>query len=507
MSAANAYDYIVVGAGSAGCVVAARLSEDPNCSVLLLEGGGPDDHPDVKDPAKWPTLFYGAMDWGWKTAPMRSCFDRIDHLPRGKMLGGCHSHNASAWVRGHHTDFDNWAYSGCPGWSWADVLPVFKKIEDWHGPAGDLRGTGGPIYVSPPVDPNPLSAAFIEAGRSVGLPVLDDINGPEMLGVGYFNFTVKDGRRFSVADGYLRPALSRPNLTVLTHAETDRVIVNGTRCTGVEFRHNGQVRRATATSEVVLSAGVIGSPRILMLSGIGPERDLKSLGIPVVANLKGVGRNLQDHPLLAGLVYECSGPLPPPRNNGAESTLWWKSDSRLIGPDIQPVFIEFAFASPELASRLPHDRCYTICPSVVRPASRGTVKLASADPAAPPIIDVNFLSRDADINAMLSAVDLCRDIGAADAFQPFRAREVMPGPLGRADRITFIRNAVSTYFHPTGTCKMGHSPMCVVDHELKVHGLAGLRIADASIMPNVTSGNTNAPSIMIGEKAAALLTG
>ena len=497
----STYDYIVVGAGSAGCVVAARLSEDPSCRVLLLEGGGPDDHPDVKDPTKWPTLFYGAMDWGWKTAPLRSCFNRIDHLPRGKMLGGCHSHNASAWVRGHHSDYDSWAYSGCPGWSWADVLPVFKKIEDWHGPASDLRGTGGPIYVSPPVDPNPLSAAFIEAGRSVGLPVLEDINGPEMLGVGYFNFTVKDGKRFSVADGYLRPAMQRSNLTVMTHAETDRLLMNGTRCTGVEFRKNGQVQKAHASGEVILSAGVIGTPRILLLSGIGPEQDLQPLGIPVVANLKGVGRNLQDHPLLAGLVYECSGPLPAPRNNGAESTLWWKSDSRLLGPDIQPVFIEFAFASPEHAGRLPHHQCYTICPSVVRPSSRGTVKLTSSDPTAAPIIDVNFLSRDADVHAMLAAVDLCREMGASDAFGPFRAREVMPGPLSRPDMITFARNAVSTYFHPTSTCKMGHSPMCVVDHELKVHGLDGLRIADASIMPNVTSGNTNAPSIMIGEQA------
>ena len=204
----------------------------------------------------------------------------------------------------------------------------------------DLRATGGPIYVSPPVDPNPLATAFIEGGRSVGLPVIDDINGPEMLGVGYFNFTVKDGKRFSVADGYLRPALSRPNLTVITHAETDRVILNGTRCMGVEYRHAGQVCRATTSSEVILNAGVIGSPRILLLSGIGPETDLQSLGIPVVANLKGVGRNLQDHPLLAGLVSECKGSLPPLRNNGAESTLWWKSDSRLLGPDIQPVFIE-----------------------------------------------------------------------------------------------------------------------------------------------------------------------
>lgn len=437
---------------------------------------------------------------------MRSCNDRVDHLPRGKMLGGCHSHNASVWVRGHPSDFDNWAYEGCAGWSWADVLPLFRKIEDWQGLASDTRGTGGPIYVTPPGETNPLATAFVEGARSCGLSVLDDINDSDMNGVGYFNLTIKDGKRFTVVDGYLRPAMSRPNLTVLMYAEADRVLLDGDKCTGVEFRHGGEVHSINANCEVILSAGTIGSPRILMLSGIGSEKELSQLGIPLAVNLPGVGRNYQDHPLLAGLVYESRGPLPPLGHNGAEATLWWKSDSRLIAPDTQPVFIEFPLASPELADRLPHDQCYTISPSVVRPASRGRVTLASADPADAPIIDVNYLSCDADVNAMLASLELCREIGAAGAFKPFRAREVMPGPLGRNDMIEFIRNSVSTYFHPTSTCKMGTDPMSVVDPELKVRGIAGLRIADASIMPNVTSGNTNAPSIMIGEKASELLT-
>jgi choline dehydrogenase len=500
------YDYIVVGAGSAGCVVASRLSEDPSCSVLLLEAGGSDEHADVKDPAKWPSLLGGPLDWCWETAPLRSCFNRIDHVPRGKMIGGCHSHNASAWVRGHPSDFDHWSYGGCPGWSWAAVQALFKTIEDWQGPPSELRGSGGPMYVAPPDDPSPLATAFVEGARASGLPVLDDINGPEMLGAGYFNLTVKGGQRFTVADAYLRPAMARPNFTVVTHAETDRVLVHGTRCSGVEFRHDARTRIAYATSEVVLTAGVVGSPRILLLSGIGPADDLRRLDIPIAANLEGVGRNLQDHVLLAGLVYQSERSLPPLRNNGAESTLWWKSDAHLIAPDIQPVFVEFALATTAVAERLPPDRCYTICPSVVRPASRGTLTLGSSDPLAPPIIDPNFLARDADVRAMLAAVELCREIGASDAFAGFRARELAPGPLGRAEMIDFIRRAASTYFHPAGTCRMGPGADCVVDHELKVHGIEGLRVADASIMPAVTSGNTNAPTVMIGEKLSELVT-
>ena len=499
------YDYIVVGAGSAGCVVAARLSENPDAKVLLLEAGGQDSHPDVQAPAKWPTLFETEFSWGYKTAPLRHCNNRVDHMPRGKLLGGCHSVNANVWVRGPRNDFDSWAYQGCAGWGWEQTLRLFKKIEDWQGPASELRGVGGPLYIAPPVDPHPVAAAFVESGRAVGLPVIEDNNGPELEGTSFFNLTIKNGKRNSVASAYLRPAMQRPNLTVVTHAETDRLVLEGTRCKGVEYRHDGQVKTARADREVILCAGVIGSPRVLMLSGIGSEEDLKSLGIDVVVSLRGVGQNLQDHPLVGGINYECKGSLPEPHNNAAESTMWWKSKPGLICPDIQPVVLEFPFATPELENRLPSEHCYAIAPSVVRVASRGTVTLASSDPTDAPVIDVNYMACDADINAMLAAIELCREMGASDAFAEIRKREVMPGNLSRTEMIEFIRQGATTYFHPTSTCKMGIDAESVVNPELQVYGIEGLRIADASIMPNVTTGNTNAPSVMIGEKAAEMI--
>ncbi|HEX5386846.1 MAG TPA: GMC family oxidoreductase N-terminal domain-containing protein [Gemmatimonadales bacterium] len=504
---ADACDYLVIGAGSAGCVVSTRLSENPDVRVLLLEAGGSDAHAAVEDPTRWPTLFYGALDWGYSTTAQHHAAGRVVHCPRGKMIGGCHSHNANAWVRGHPTDFDNWAYQGNPGWDFASVLPLFKKIEDYAGGPSEYRAVGGPLHVQLPDDPNPIASAFIAGAGEMGLPIVEDNNGPSMLGASFFNVTIKNGKRNSVARAYLEAARQRSNLTVHTNAEVHCLRFEGTRCVGVEYRRDGAPASARAAREVIVCAGAIGSPRLLQLSGIGPADELRALDVHVTVNLPGVGKNLHDHPLVGAINYETKGTLPPPRNNGAESTLWWKSDQRMICPDIQPVIIEFPFATPELAGRLPSPNCYAIAPSLVRPAARGSVTITSPDPTIPPAIDMNYLGRDADVQALLFAIDLCREIGATGAFAEFRKREVMPGPLGRAEMADFLRQSVTTYFHPAGSCKMGIDETCVVDPELRVYGTQGLRVADASIMPTVTTGNTNAPSVMIGEKAAAMISG
>ena len=516
------YDYIVIGAGSAGCVVASRLSEIPDLRVLLLEAGGPDTHPDTRMPLAWRDLRGTDLDWRYTTTPQKHCHNRVIQMPRGKVYGGSSATNAMIYQRGNPADYDGWARLGNSGWAWRDVLPWFIKSERQSRGASAFHGADGPLHVSDPRDPNPLSLAFLSAAQQAGLAANDDFNDGKQLGAGLHQVTQRHGERCSAADAFLKPALARENLSAIPFAQVARLLFRGMRCIGAAYVKDGRQHEAYADREIIICAGAINSPQILMLSGLGAAEDLRRHGIPLVADLPGVGQNLQDHarvfvshfsrqPLSAARMHD---PAERERYDQERRGIWTSNlgeagafvqlDAVEPAPELQLIFLPRIDYPPD-----PLAHGYMLAPGLVATKSAGRLTLRSADAFDAPLIDPNYLADERDMRVLLAGIKLAREILAAPAFERFRGDEYLPGASVRSDEDLrhFIRANLDTIFHPTGTCKMGPSDdaLAVVDAQLRVHGIKGLRVADASIMPFIVNANTNAPCIMIGEKCAAML--
>src|ERR1700682_3261438 len=506
------YDYIVVGAGAAGSVLAAELSAS-GAQVLVIESGGPDDAPTIMNPSIWFYNVAGPLDYHLPIAPSPRLNNRKFNMALGHVLGGGTSINAMVWMRGMQRDYDRWAENGAKGWAFADVLPVFKKQEDWEGGANEWRGSGGPIHIRRPKNPHPTAPALIEAAREMGMPILDDVNGPMRPGAGYINMNIAaDGTRVSAVRAFLRPALSRPNLTLLLHTNVLKLNFRGTRCVGVKIMTHGSVKDIAADKEVTLAAGAIHSPKLLMLSGVGEETTLRSLGIDVVENLPGVGENLQDHVLLSGVVFKYKGKMPDrPADSNAVEAEAFLSSLPSGETDISLVLHQLPVVTPEAASRFgtPPPDSFTIAPALVQPTSRGSVRLASDNFQDAAVIDGNYLGTDHDFAAIVRAFEAAREIGNQHAFDGVRESELIPGPKASAEEIRELARLASASFgHAVGTCKMGVDKLAVVDPQLRVHGIVGLRVADASVMPQIITGpGTNASAHMIGGRASDLILG
>ncbi|MFC7448472.1 GMC family oxidoreductase [Rhodococcus daqingensis] len=519
------FNYVIVGAGSAGCVLAARLTEDPSVSVLLLEAGGEDDADEIKIPAAFPALFKTKWDWNYETAPQKHLDERRAYWPRMKALGGCSSMNAMIYIRGNPADYDGWRDEhGAQGWGYQDVLPYFVRAEHNSRLSGPFHGTDGPLRVEDRRYTHELTDAWVAAAVSAGIKPTEDFNGAEQEGAGRYQVTCHKGRRWSTADGYLRPALGRPNLTVRTGALATQVLLRGTRAVGVRYLCDGVEGTAHASVEVILSGGAINSPQLLMLSGIGPAGHLRELGIDVAVNLPGVGENLQDHPVTPMLwntrnttdLADFSTPLRlaqwqvtgrgPLASNVGEGGAFFASREGLPAPDLQILVAASGFYDNGL--REPVGKRFTAGVTLVSVASRGRLRLRSADPLWRPEIDPAYFAEQVDMDAMLAGCRRAVEIAGEPAIAAYLAGPSMPARMDSdSDLADHIRAWCQTLYHPVGTCTMGGGEDAVVDPQLRVHGVEGLRVVDASVMPTVPRGNTNAPTIMIAEKAADLILG
>jgi len=505
------FDYVIVGGGTAGSVLAHRLSENPDVRVLVLEAGGDFVPANVDAAPLWYTLLGSTVDWGYQTVPQAGLGGRRVYEPRGRLPGGSSNLYIMMHVRGHPSDFDNWAYQGAAGWSHADLEPYFARLE------GQQVVTNAGRH-----QPNPMSQVFIDACRELGHREVADFNGPEMIGTGWHHIDVKDGERRGALKSYLEPVLERPNLTLRTDAYAMNLVFEGTRCVGVRYQQqtpaapSGEgrrlsgtkpaepgVREARSTGETIVCLGAIESPKLLLLSGVGAAEQLRRFRLPVVADLPGVGENFHNH-VLTGIIAETAEPVPPGRQNLSESALFALSQPGMIAPDLQLAFVHVPF---DIIVGQQHPNAVSILPGVVRPQSRGSIRLASLDPLVAPLIDPNYLGDQADVRRMVEAVKMARDIFASAAFKGYLTGELLPGAQVRADAEIeqFVRERADCYHHQAGSCRIGIDDLAVVDPELRVRGVEGVRVVDASVMPAVPSGNCHTAVVAIAERAADLI--
>jgi len=516
-------DYIIVGGGSAGCVLANRLSEESDTTVLLLEAGQPDKKREIHIPAAYSQAFKSNLDWNYETQPQACLMNRKIYWPRGKVLGGSSSINAMIYIRGHQMDYDGWEENGAVGWGWESVLPYFMKSEHQERGGSEWYGTDGPLNIADQISPNELTETFIRAAKKMGIEATDDFNTNKQDGVGLYQVTQKNGQRHSTAAAYIKPVLNRPNLTVETEAQVTRVLFEGKQAIGVEYIQKGQKKTVKCTAEVILCGGAINSPQLLMVSGIGDSTHLAEHGITVLVDSKGVGQNLQDH-IACGVVHESTKPVSLAgansimnilkylflrkgalTSNVGEGGLFWRSDPNLPKPDVQFHFGPIHYLDHGLTEVPGHG--YVLGGLVLNPYSVGEIKLASSDPMTAPLINPRYLDDDRDMETLLKATKFADAITTHSEFDTYRGKRIRPENKPKDDDAwrEFIRSFSETLYHPVGTCKMGTDHMAVVDPDLRVIGVEGLRVVDASVMPSVPSGNTNAPTIMIAEKGAELI--